>query len=124
MLGTGISNNLNQKQNQFLAGGGNNWKFGLYSCCGDILSCCCACYIPCFVQGKTYALLNESDSSTKYTCAFFLADVLGCGLCATCYLRGKVRESRDIDGNGCGDFCSSLFCGPCVMVQAYRELKK
>ncbi|MES1920655.1 hypothetical protein MHBO_002306 [Bonamia ostreae] len=123
MLGTGLSTNTDKNNKPLILGGKKQeWKYGLCSCCADPLATLSACFFPCFIQGKTYALASQNDTATVYIVVFLLVDLLGLGLCGNLYLRIKVREENEIRGSGCDDFCVSLCCGPCALVQTYREL--
>lgn len=37
--------------------------------------------------------------------------------------RGEIRERFGIEGSGCGDFCVSMCCPCCALIQQDNEVK-
>ncbi|XP_075262670.1 cornifelin homolog A-like [Convolutriloba macropyga] len=92
------------------------WKFGLFSCFGDMKICICGFFCPCILQGKVAEAIGEE--CLLYFIAFFIPIV---GLLSTIVLRKKVREKKGIHGEIGWDAIASFCCTPCVLCQAANE---
>ncbi|KAL2255523.1 hypothetical protein VTK26DRAFT_3188 [Humicola hyalothermophila] len=87
---------------------------------------CC----PCLILNKTAHLLRDPTEQDPDGCGKWCFGwcIINCftgagGNILACIQRGKVREDRGIEGSACGDFCASLCCPCCVMIQQYKELE-
>ncbi|XP_071804867.1 cornifelin homolog B-like [Asterias amurensis] len=91
---------------------------GLFGCFSNIGLCVFSYFVPCYTHGKT-------------------AEAVGAGTCLICALsmfvpflniwalittRGKVRESKGIDGTLVNDLVMICFCAPCAVIQSALEM--
>ena len=95
----------------------SEWQNGLCGCFNNCHVCICTYFLPCYVHGKNAEAVGES-----------------CGLCtlgffvplANLYfltkIRGKVRESKGIEGGVVGDCFMSLCCTFCTLAQEAQEV--
>merc|ERR1712004_957345 len=105
--------NLNQLQKSRMG----EWKEGLFSCFSDLKVCICAYFIPCYVQGKVGEAVGESCLICTLLVFLPLANCL-----AMVYLRGKVRDTKGIEGGLVGDLLAVWCCYPCALCQSAKEV--
>ncbi|KAH7921872.1 PLAC8-domain-containing protein [Leucogyrophana mollusca] len=114
---------------------GNHWRYGLFSCFGEVGTCCFSCFCPCMSFAKNKKRLDHlqdkgsSDpehggSGCNSDCCFHFGLTLCCGLGWVLQLgtRGALRARRHIEGNPCNDCLAAFFCTPCELTQESREL--
>jgi len=110
--------------------GPQSFKYGLFSCFGDMSACCLGCCCPGSTYSKTRHRLKTRPNSNLddyerinpmcllWWVAAPLAPVL------TMIQRSKIRETYQIKGSVCSDFCASCFCLHCVLIQNERQVKE
>eukprot|EP01062_Namystynia_karyoxenos_P015991 TRINITY_DN15837_c0_g2_i1.p2 TRINITY_DN15837_c0_g2~~TRINITY_DN15837_c0_g2_i1.p2 ORF type:complete len:308 (+),score=83.74 TRINITY_DN15837_c0_g2_i1:98-925(+) len=102
-LGVGQYEFGSGKEREWLAGG-----LGDFSMCST--SCCYACLMPQCASARTRSYLDGSD------CMF--------NVCATTPFQTyyMVRHYYGIRGEPCMDCCTVMFCMPCAIDRAFREV--
>ncbi|KAK3600304.1 hypothetical protein CHS0354_017478 [Potamilus streckersoni] len=94
------------------------WSNGLFGCFGDCGTCIITYFLPCITAGKNAEAVGEG------CCLYGFLSLLGpIGIWSRAKIRGKVRESKGVDGDFCMDCLLHWFCGLCALVQEARELK-
>ncbi|KAL7274875.1 hypothetical protein RUND412_002208 [Rhizina undulata] len=105
------------------------WEHGLCSCFDNMGVCCMAIWCPCILHGKTkYRLRNPTMDG--YSCCN--GSCMAYTVLAACLppfyaflsssSRGEIRQKYSIAGGGCGDYCASLCCNCCVLIQNENEV--
>lgn len=95
------------------------WSHDIFSCCDDISTCLSTLVCPCVMFGR-------------------VAEDIGSGSCIICgaslllppltfisrmVVRGRIRESKGIDGSTVNDCLLILFCPFCSLVQEVQEVQ-
>ena len=91
------------------------WNYGLFGCFSNMGLCIVALFSPWYVHGMTAQTVGDN---------FCLCCLTWCCTIpfTQCYIRGKVREDKGIDGSKTEDFLYSLFCFPLVLCQSAQEM--
>lgn len=93
------------------------WQNGICGCFNNCGMCIFTYIVPCYTFGKT----AESVGEGCCLCGFLLLIPL-VNLFSVCNIRGKVRESKGIEGSAVGDFFATFCCPFCTVVQAAQEM--
>ncbi|KAL3832063.1 hypothetical protein ACJMK2_023742 [Sinanodonta woodiana] len=94
------------------------WSNGLFGCFGDCGTCIITYIVPCLTAGKNAEAVGES------CCLYGFLSILGpIGIWSRAKIRGKIRESKGVDGGFCTDCILHWVCGLCALVQEAREMK-
>ncbi len=72
-------------------------------------------FCPCYTAGKTAEAMGENCVLHAIACYLPLV-----GMICRSKIRSKIRESKGIEGSGCGDCLSVTFCSLCTLVQEAR----
>ncbi|KAL6490775.1 hypothetical protein MHYP_G00011200 [Metynnis hypsauchen] len=89
------------------------WTTGVYDCCSDMDTCCCALWcFPCL----------QCQTVSQFGWCFCLP-LLDCCFAISCSLRRNIRQRYGIQGSCCDDCCTLCFCYPCAWCQMSREIK-
>lgn len=75
---------------------------------------------------ETGTIVPNGGSSLNSDCCVFAAvealfDLQFYFICAE---RGALERRYEIEGNGCGACCVSVFCHPCAQTQHVREIEE
>ncbi|KAJ3019998.1 hypothetical protein HKX48_001455 [Thoreauomyces humboldtii] len=97
-----------------------DWTYGLFSCCGDIGTCCFAMCFPACAYGKNKQALNKSDGCCGDCCIY--ACVGPFAPCIAAGGRASIRSKYNISGGGCSDLCAHCCCYSCALTQEKREI--
>lgn len=92
------------------------WSTGLFSCFSDITICLISWFIPCYQVGKNAEAVGENCILYGLLYAFVPCIV---GM----LIRGKIRESKGIEGSTIIDLLLHWACGGCAVSQEARELQ-
>ena len=95
---------------------GAEWQHGLCGCFDNFGVCIISYFVPCYTFGKNAETVGENCLLYGLLSLFPLLNCI-CG--AT--IRGKVRDSKGIEGGFVGDCLAMMFCGLCVIVQIAQE---
>jgi len=136
MTAPGVGGNRNVKNLPRNAIGKREWSFGLFSCFDDFGTCAFAYFCPCMVYAQVKQRMDylnmyakpdpeHGGSGIDSNCMVWtlVQGVTGCGAILQSGVRGQLRNRYNIDGNGCGDFCTAYCCTPCELTQEHRELE-
>ncbi|RUS85158.1 hypothetical protein EGW08_007062 [Elysia chlorotica] len=93
------------------------FQHGLFGCFDNFGLCLITYFVPCYTFGKTAEAVGESCCLCGLAYFVPILDIV-----SLMSVRGKVRESRGIDGSCCGDLLTVLFCHPCALVQEAQEV--
>ncbi|CAG5131848.1 unnamed protein product [Candidula unifasciata] len=94
------------------------FQHGLFGCFDNIGLCLITYIAPCYTFGKNAEAVG--DSCLICGLIFFVPFA---NLLALLQVRGKIRDSRSIDGSCVGDLCAVLFCTLCSLVQEAQEVQ-
>ncbi|XP_063723533.1 cornifelin homolog A-like [Symsagittifera roscoffensis] len=94
------------------------WNYSLFSCFGNIKVCLMGYFIPCYLEGKIAESLGES--CIMHGCVWLILPITNWYCPAV--IRGKVRESKGIEGSLIMDILMICFCGACAICQEYNEM--
>jgi len=95
------------------------WKHGLFGCFDDCTLCIISYFVPCYQFGKNAEAVGESCLSCAIASMIPLLNIY-----AVITIRGKIRETRGIEGGVVGDLLTWCFCGLCALVQEAQECKE
>ncbi|KAH3750881.1 hypothetical protein DPMN_185417 [Dreissena polymorpha] len=94
------------------------WQHGLLGCFDNISLCLISWLVPCYQFGKNAEAVGESC----LMCGLgFLVPVLD--IILAIHIRGKIRESKGIQGSVLGDILYWFCCPLCSLVQEAQEVK-
>lgn len=93
------------------------WQNGLFGCFNNCGLCIFTYFVPCYTHGKTAE--SVGDDCCCCCIALFIPLI---DLYAICSTRGKVRESKGIDGSAFGDLIATICCPLCVVIQSAQEM--
>eukprot|EP01061_Rhynchopus_euleeides_P042631 TRINITY_DN7435_c0_g2_i1.p1 TRINITY_DN7435_c0_g2~~TRINITY_DN7435_c0_g2_i1.p1 ORF type:complete len:170 (+),score=42.98 TRINITY_DN7435_c0_g2_i1:47-556(+) len=107
----------------------HDWGYGLFGCFDDCGLCCDVFWCGVCMQSRLHDAMNLRPNSMNgpVCCGLFIGSFVIGGLACclhNCYVRGATREKYNIEGNGCADCCTSLFCGACIQCQMHREYQR
>lgn len=94
-----------------------DWTVGLFGCFGNIGMCIFTCFVPCYTFGK----VAESVGDDCLLCGLALFVPL-LNIYALVMARGKVRDSKGIEGGLVGDLLMICCCGWCALMQEAQEM--
>jgi len=94
------------------------WANGLFGCFNNCGICIVTYFVPCLTAGQTAEKVGES-------CFLYgFLSILGpIGIWSRAKIRGKVRETKGIDGSFGSDCIMHWFCGLCSLIQEAQELE-
>lgn len=93
------------------------WQNGLFGCFNNCGICVITYFVPCYTAGRNAEAVGES------CCLYGFLSILGCiGIYTRAKIRGKIRESKGIEGGFGNDCIMHWFCGICSLVQEAQEL--
>jgi Cys-rich protein (TIGR01571 family) len=99
------------------------WKCAPQCGAPDLSGCltCVGCWYFCGIC----SLSKLYSSSLGEECHLIphCATVWCCGPCAVVFTRYNIRRKLGVNGNMCGDFMCSWFCGCCSFLQVLRASK-
>ncbi|XP_076464408.1 uncharacterized protein LOC143296397 [Babylonia areolata] len=94
------------------------WQNGLFGCFNNCGICIITYFVPCVTAGKNAEAVGES------CCLYGFLSTLGpVGVWSRAKVRGKIRESKGIDGGFGGDCVMHMFCAICALVQEGQEVE-
>ncbi|CAK8692318.1 unnamed protein product [Clavelina lepadiformis] len=91
------------------------FQHGLCGCFDNCGVCIVSYFAPCYTVGKTAEAVGDD-------CVLCGVAYVFTGCIAGTIIRGKVRQQRNIEGTGLGDFCVHLFCPLCAIIQDHNEV--
>ncbi|GFN95042.1 cell number regulator 13 [Plakobranchus ocellatus] len=94
------------------------FQHGLCGCFDNFGLCLLTYFVPCYTFGKNAEAVG--DSCCLCGLAYFVPIV---DLVALVTVRGKIRESRNIEGGCCTDLLTIIFCHLCALVQEAQEVQ-
>lgn len=94
------------------------FQHGLFGCFDNIGVCLITYFVPCYTFGKNAEAVGESCLLCGLSLFVPILNIL-----AVTQIRGKIRESRNIEGNFIGDLLTHLFCPLCALVQEAQEVQ-
>ncbi|XP_063723362.1 cornifelin homolog A-like [Symsagittifera roscoffensis] len=94
------------------------WSNSLFSCFSNFKVCLMGMFIPCYLEGKIAESFEES--CIMHGCVWMIIPIAN--FYCPAKIRGKVRESKGIEGGLCMDIVMILFCGACSICQEYKEM--
>jgi Cys-rich protein (TIGR01571 family) len=106
---------------------GEPWKTGLFSVTaepGGNRLCLMATLCPCIVFGETVGRLDPADvplGGNKLGATLFYSL---CGSLAAVSTRMGIRRKYNLRGSLLEDCLTSVYCGPCALIQVIRHLRK
>nr|XP_046185254.1 cornifelin homolog A-like [Oncorhynchus gorbuscha] len=91
------------------------WSTGLFDCCSDMGTCCCATWcFPCF----------QCQTASHYGWCACMPLLDPCAFMAvSCCMRSSMRERYGIQGSNCVDVGLVCCCYACAWCQMAREVK-
>ena len=92
------------------------WQHGLFGCFDNCTICIVTYFVPCYTAGKTAETVGESCLLCGLVQIVPLANLI----CAI-NIRGKVRESKGIEGGIVTDLLAVWCCYLCAWAQAAQE---
>ena len=92
------------------------WSTGLFGCFDDITICLLSYFVPCYQAGKNAEAVGES--CILWGLLYWLFSPI-----AGMIIRGKIRESKGIEGSAIIDLLLHWFCVCCAVAQEARELQ-
>lgn len=92
------------------------WGNGLFGCFNNCTVCIITYFVPCYTAGK----VAESVGESCLMCALVMFVPIANIICRA-QIRGKVRESKNIEGGFVGDLLSAWCCACCALVQEANE---
>ncbi|KAL8561492.1 hypothetical protein ACOMHN_011174 [Nucella lapillus] len=91
---------------------------GLFGCFNNCGLCVITYFVPCFTAGKNAEAVGESCIT------YGILSILGpIGMWSRAKIRGKIRESKGIDGGFGNDCVMHIFCALCALVQEAQEVE-
>ncbi|ESO88013.1 hypothetical protein LOTGIDRAFT_234788 [Lottia gigantea] len=89
----------------------------LFGCFSNCTLCLVTYFVPCYTAGKNAEAVGES-------CVLYgFLSLLGCiGIYTRAKIRGKIRETKGIEGSFGHDCVISWFCGLCALIQESAEV--
>lgn len=94
------------------------WQHGLFGCFDNFSLCLISYFVPCYQFGKNAEAVGESCLLCGLALLVPLVD-----LWAVISIRGKIRESKGIQGSLVGDLLTWCVCPLCALVQESQELQ-
>ncbi|XP_059167088.1 uncharacterized protein LOC131949284 [Physella acuta] len=95
-----------------------NFQHGLFGCFDNIGLCLITYFVPCYTFGKNAEAVGDSCLLCGLIYFVPIVDIV-----ALVSVRGKIRESRNIEGNILTDLLSILCCHLCALVQEAQEVQ-
>lgn len=95
-----------------------NFQHGLFGCFDNIGLCLITYFVPCYTFGKNAEAVGDSCLLCGLIYFVPIVDIV-----ALVSVRGKIRESRNIEGNIFTDLLSILCCHLCALVQEAQEVQ-
>jgi len=104
-------------EGQGAGSGAGEWSHGLCGCFDNCGVCIVTYFLPCYTMGKNAEAVGES--CVLYGLAFFvpILDIF----CAAS-IRGKIRDSKGIEGSFIGDLLAHFCCPLCALTQDAQEV--
>jgi len=96
----------------------NEWQHGLFGCFDNIGLCVISYFVPCYQFGKNAEAVGESCLLCGLGLLVPLLDIY-----LVLKIRGKIRETKGIQGSLVGDLFTWCFCGICALVQEAQEVQ-
>jgi len=93
------------------------WDTGLCDCFSDCKVLCVSWLCATCQIAYQIAAVEEHECG----CGDWIPVCL-CGFCCQVKVRGLIRQKYNIEGSGCGDCCTSMFCILCAVSQQTRQL--
>jgi len=94
------------------------WSNGLFGCFGNCGICIVTYFVPCLTAGQTAEKVGES------CCLYGFLAILGpIGIWSRAKIRGKVRDTKGIEGSFMMDCLMHWFCAICSLIQEAREFE-
>ena len=83
------------------------------------------CWCPCITFGKVAEIVDRGSTSCGTSGALYalLLSITGFQWIYSCTYRSKLRAQYALPDAPCCDCCVHYCCGPCAIVQEYKELK-
>lgn len=97
--------------------GAGEWQHGLCGCFDNCGLCLLTYIVPCYTFGKNAEAVGES--CILYGLAFFVPLL---NLFCLASVRGKIRDSKGIDGSFIGDLLVHFCCPLCALTQDAQEV--
>ncbi|XP_041365523.1 protein PLANT CADMIUM RESISTANCE 3-like [Gigantopelta aegis] len=91
---------------------------GLFGCFNNCSLCIITYFVPCLTAGKNAEAVGES--CCVYGCLSILGPV---GMWSRSKIRGKIRESKGIEGSFMNDCLMHWFCAICALIQEAQEVQ-
>ncbi|KAJ8035999.1 Cornifelin [Holothuria leucospilota] len=89
-----------------------DWSSGLFDIFDDMGVCLCECLLP-FCHACSISKDLDEGLCTPLCVPF-----------ATVIMRSYVRGKHNIQGSILKDYCTAVWCGPCMNCQLHREVNK
>ncbi|GFS27044.1 protein PLANT CADMIUM RESISTANCE 3 [Elysia marginata] len=97
----------------------NEFKHGLFGCFDNMGLCVITYFVPCYTFGKNQEKLGENCLLCGLAYLFFPLDVIFHTMA-----RGKIRESKNIEGSTITDLLTVCCCRCCALIQESQELEE
>jgi len=94
------------------------FQHDLLGCFGNLSVCIITWFCPCYTAGK---VAESTDKSCLLHSLLFICCPCVSLFCQ-CFVRGDVRQAKQIDGSATMDFCLHFFCMQCALCQEAREM--
>ena len=95
----------------------NQWQHGMFGCFDNFTVCIITYFVPCYTAGKT----AETQGESCLLCGLAQMVPLLNIICNT-KIRGKIRESKGIEGGLATDFLAHFCCYCCALTQEAQEV--
>ncbi|XP_045178327.1 uncharacterized protein LOC123538356 [Mercenaria mercenaria] len=93
------------------------WAHDLFGCFDDVSTCLSTLVCPCVMFGRTAETIGSGNC---VICAVSLL-VPPVNFVSRMIVRGRIRDSKGIDGSSVNDCLLILFCPFCSLVQEVQE---
>jgi Cys-rich protein (TIGR01571 family) len=96
-----------------------DFQHGLCDCFSNIGLCLITYFVPCYTHGKNAEAVGDSCLVCGILYFVPIANIV-----ALVQVRGKIRDSRDIEGSCINDFFAVICCHFCALVQSAQEVQE